>query len=81
MLVGGDGVPEKPHFRMLPCHKKNPDLGDKKVWYASTLLIDQEDAVTFTQGEEVTLDKTRPNLDYFDGLGQRNCPRYQKGWN
>jgi len=52
-LVGGEGVPEKPEIRMMPCHKKNPELGEKQVYYSSRVLIDQADARTFKEGEEV----------------------------
>ena len=38
-----------------PKHGKNPELGTKKVAYAPTILIDQEDAQSFAQDEEITL--------------------------
>ncbi|MCJ1398874.1 hypothetical protein MMC11_002075 [Xylographa trunciseda] len=38
-----------------PKHGKNPDLGTKKVAYAPTILIEQEDAQSFAQDEEITL--------------------------
>lgn len=38
-----------------PKHNKNPDLGTKKVAYAQTILIEQEDAQSFAQDEEITL--------------------------
>ncbi|KAK6498727.1 hypothetical protein TWF481_011302 [Arthrobotrys musiformis] len=38
-----------------PKHKKNPAVGTKKVHYGSKILIDQVDAQSFKQGEEVTL--------------------------
>lgn len=50
-LAGG---PET-YSEAKPCHKKNPDLGTKKVFYSSKVLIDQEDAAVLTDGEEFTL--------------------------
>ncbi|KAI9707612.1 MAG: hypothetical protein M1836_000573 [Candelina mexicana] len=38
-----------------PKHGKNADLGTKKVAYSPKILIDQEDAKTFKQDEEITL--------------------------
>jgi glutamyl-tRNA synthetase len=52
-LVGGDGVPALPEIRMLPCHKKNPELGEKQVYFAKRIFVEQEDARTFKDGEEV----------------------------
>jgi glutamyl-tRNA synthetase len=37
----------------LPKHKKNPEVGEKKTVYSSNILIDQEDAVSFEDNEEV----------------------------
>lgn len=37
-----------------PKHKKNPDVGNKTVLFASDALIEQADAATFEEGEEVT---------------------------
>lgn len=38
-----------------PKHKKNLDIGTKKVVFSSKLLIDQDDAKTLKDGEEFTL--------------------------
>ena len=38
-----------------PKHGKNFDLGNKKVAFSSTILIDQVDAKNFEQDEEITL--------------------------
>lgn len=38
-----------------PKHKKNPDLGTKKVIFSSSVFIDQDDAKTLKDGEEFTL--------------------------
>lgn len=37
-----------------PKHKKNPEVGMKKVLYFEKALLEQEDAASFTEGEEVT---------------------------
>jgi len=34
-------------------HKKNPDIGSKQTWFASSIWIEQEDAKTFEMEEEV----------------------------
>ncbi|GBL51446.1 glutamate-tRNA_ligase [Candidozyma auris] len=46
--------PAEPYTEEKPKHKKNPDVGLKKVIFAKDLLIDQADAATFKEGEEVT---------------------------
>ncbi|KAG6300551.1 hypothetical protein E4U09_006727 [Claviceps aff. purpurea] len=38
-----------------PKHPKNPDVGMKDVVFSSEILIDQEDAKSFTLNEEITL--------------------------
>lgn len=38
-----------------PKHQKNPDVGTKKVVFGGPILIEQEDARTFKDGEEITL--------------------------
>jgi len=52
-LVGGDNCPIGPSIKILPCHKKNPNVGTKEVYYSNELFIEQEDARTFKDGEEV----------------------------
>jgi len=47
--------PPTPEVKLLPKHKKNPDVGEKKTLYTSQILVDQEDAVSFDDQEEVTL--------------------------
>lgn len=51
-LAGG---PEKPVVEKRARHKKNPDVGEKDLLLASTVLIDQDDAATLKEGEEFTL--------------------------
>ncbi|KAK9462537.1 tRNA synthetases class I, catalytic domain-containing protein [Lipomyces oligophaga] len=51
-IVGG---PAQPYTEEKPRHKKNPAVGTKKVLYSSSIYIEQEDAQTFSEDEEVTL--------------------------
>lgn len=44
-----------PHVEDKQKHAKNPDVGLKKVAYSSSILIEQEDAKSFKQDEEITL--------------------------
>ena len=37
----------------MPKHKKNPEVGEKKSVYSSSILIDQDDALSFEDNEEV----------------------------
>ncbi|QBM88944.1 glutamyl-tRNA synthetase [Metschnikowia aff. pulcherrima] len=46
--------PESVVTEEKPKHKKNPDVGMKKVLLSSKVLIEQVDAATFAEGEEVT---------------------------
>ncbi|KAF9454591.1 glutamate-tRNA ligase [Macrolepiota fuliginosa MF-IS2] len=47
--------PASPEVKTLPKHKKNPDVGEKKTVYSSKITIEQEDAVSFEDQEEITL--------------------------
>jgi glutamyl-tRNA synthetase len=40
-------------MKALPCHKKNPDLGEKQVYFSKDLFMEQEDALTVKPDEEV----------------------------
>ncbi|KAF4121996.1 glutamyl-tRNA synthetase [Geosmithia morbida] len=51
-IVGG---PEAPYTEDRPKHPKNPEVGTKSVRFSSKLLLDQADAATFAQDEELTL--------------------------
>ena len=42
-------------MKTLPKHKKNPDVGEKKTVYSSSILIEQEDALSFEDNEEVRI--------------------------
>jgi glutamyl-tRNA synthetase len=47
------GGPAQPEVKSVPKHKKNTDVGDKKTVYSSTILVEQEDAISFEDNEEV----------------------------
>lgn len=51
----GDEVPQSPKTEIKPKHKKNPDVGEKKVIYSCDVVIDKEDADVLEENEEVTL--------------------------
>ena len=38
-----------------PLHKKNPDVGERQQVYSSNLIVEQEDAASFGDNEEVGL--------------------------
>lgn len=50
-----NGGPAEPELKTLPKHKKNPDVGEKQTVFSSNIIIEQEDAVSFEDNEEVTL--------------------------
>lgn len=49
------GARVAPYAEAKPKHGKNPSLGTKKVAYSESILIEQEDAKTFKEDEEITL--------------------------
>ncbi|KAL9114749.1 MAG: hypothetical protein Q9227_001428 [Pyrenula ochraceoflavens] len=49
------GARVAPYSEDKPKHGKNPDVGMKKVWFSPTIIIEQEDAASFAQDEEITL--------------------------
>jgi glutamyl-tRNA synthetase len=49
------GVRAAAYSEDKPKHGKNPDLGTKKVFYSPTILIEQKDAASLAQDEEITL--------------------------
>lgn len=61
----------------MPLHKKNPEVGTKVTVFSDTVIVEQEDAKTFAENEEVsktflTLIETSfadQDVDYSDGLG------------
>jgi glutamyl-tRNA synthetase len=47
------GGPASTEIKMLPKHKKNAEIGEKKTVYSSTVLVEQDDALSFEDNEEV----------------------------
>lgn len=43
-----------------PLHKKNPDVGTKKLVYASEFIMEQEDVASFGDNEEVSYHEYMP---------------------
>ena len=56
-IVNGPDVDDKEGVweEMKPKHAKYTELGNKKVLYGKEILIEQADAVSFEQDEEITL--------------------------
>lgn len=52
VIKGGQGVS---FVETLPTHKKNPQVGSKKVTYSPSIYIEQADALSFDIDEEITL--------------------------
>ncbi|KAI9839044.1 MAG: hypothetical protein M1837_002262 [Sclerophora amabilis] len=50
-----EGLAKPSYCEEKPKHAKNLALGNRKVWYASNILLDQSDAATFAVDEEITL--------------------------
>ena len=49
------GAKDQPYTEDKPKHQKNPDVGMKKVAFSNEILIEQEDAKSFAEDEEITL--------------------------
>jgi len=49
------GGPASPEIKSLPKHKKNADIGEKKTVFTSSILVEQDDALSFEDQEEITL--------------------------
>ncbi|KAF9500578.1 glutamate-tRNA ligase [Pleurotus eryngii] len=49
------GGPATPEVKMVPKHKKNAEIGEKQTVYTSTILVEQADAASFEDQEEITL--------------------------
>lgn len=47
------GAPKR-HTKEMPRHKKNPDLGNKTTVFDEVVCVEQADARSFGEGEEVT---------------------------
>ncbi|KAK3370004.1 tRNA synthetases class I, catalytic domain-containing protein [Podospora didyma] len=55
VTLTGPEAPAEVYLTDKPKHPKNPDVGTKKVAFSSKLLLDQDDAKSFKDGEEITL--------------------------
>ncbi|KAK0667026.1 tRNA synthetases class I, catalytic domain-containing protein [Cercophora samala] len=53
--VTGAEAPAQPFQEDRPKHPKNKDIGTKKVAFGPEILLDQADAKSFKEGEEITL--------------------------
>lgn len=63
-IIGGEGKPDgKVEIKDLPKHKKNEAVGTKKTYYSETIYVEQADAASFAQDEEVSLDFFLLSLD------------------
>ncbi|SJL09265.1 related to Glutamyl-tRNA synthetase [Armillaria ostoyae] len=49
------GGPHESYFLTLPKHKKNPSAGIKQTMYSSNVFVEQGDACSFDEDEEITL--------------------------
>lgn len=47
--------PADPEVKTLPKHKKNPEVGEKKTVFSSQVFVEQEDALSFEDQEEITM--------------------------
>jgi glutamyl-tRNA synthetase len=47
------GGPAEVEVKTLPKHKKNPEVGEKQTVYSSSIFVEQEDALSFDDNEEV----------------------------
>ena len=54
---------EEPEALSKPLHKKNPEVGEKKIVYSTKLLMEQEDAASFGDNEEVGIFLLVKSLD------------------
>lgn len=45
--------------KSIPKHKKNADVGFKKTTYSSSIFVEQEDAASFEDQEEVNVEIIR----------------------
>jgi glutamyl-tRNA synthetase len=48
-----NGAPAEVEVKKLPKHKKNAEVGEKETVFSSNILVEQEDALSFEDNEEV----------------------------
>lgn len=63
-IVSGEGkpAPGQVESKEVLKHKKNPDVGTKTTFYADEIFVEQADAASFQQDEEVR--SVRPDLSF-----------------
>lgn len=54
-IVGGEGCPTAPETLSLPRHKKNPELGNKSVYFSNEFYLEAADVAQLKVGDEFTL--------------------------
>jgi hypothetical protein len=74
-----NGGPSSLEIKLNAKHKKNPEIGEKKTVYSSSILVEQEDALSFDDNEEASSLADSTSLfdvctDYPDGLGKCHRP-------
>ena len=47
------GAPAQVEVKTFPKHKKNPEVGEKKTVFSGNVFVEQEDALSFEDNEEV----------------------------
>lgn len=47
--------PEEAYAKDVPKHKKNADIGTKKLWFSKKVFLDADDGKGLVENEEVTL--------------------------
>jgi glutamyl-tRNA synthetase len=52
------GGPVAAEVKVLPKHKKNAQVGQKRTVFSSDILVEQEDALSFDDQEEVCIHPT-----------------------
>lgn len=70
--------PDTVYIEEKPKHKKNSQIGTKKTAFYKFILLDQDDALTFKDNEEVVFLMVFllfKQLDYAYGLGKCNYKR------
>ncbi|KAI1171082.1 tRNA synthetases class I, catalytic domain-containing protein [Nemania sp. FL0916] len=55
VTIKGADAPTEPRAEDKPLHPKNPAVGTKKMAFSQELILDQADAKSFKDGEEITL--------------------------
>ena len=54
--------PAEPEVKTLPKHKKNPEVGEKQTVFSAQVFVEQEDALSFEDQEEVRVSSFTMNV-------------------